>query len=59
MRSTAYKLLGFVVWKSFRWELRHLVLRHLPSRRAAGVVTVAAVGVVVAAVALGSRRSPG
>lgn len=37
MSSTAYRLIGFVVWRALKWYLREL----MPSRRRIVLVTVA------------------
>jgi hypothetical protein len=58
MRTNAYKLLGFVVWRGAVWYLKRNYTRYLPSRRQAVLAgsTVAAVGVAAAGAVVVARR---
>jgi hypothetical protein len=55
MAGTAYKLLGYVVWRGGRWYLR----KRLPARRKLGVPGLAAGAGLAAAVVAIARRASG
>jgi hypothetical protein len=55
MGGTAYKLLGYAVWRGGRWYLR----KRLPSRRRLGVPGLAVGAGLAAAVVAIARRASG
>jgi hypothetical protein len=51
MSATAYRLLGYAVWRGAKWY----VGKRLPSRRSLALSGAAAIGAVGVTVALGRR----
>jgi uncharacterized membrane protein (GlpM family) len=54
VRGTAYRILGYLVWKAAKWYLR----RRLPLTRTSAVAGVAVCSAVAAAVLVARRRTP-
>ena len=53
MNGNGYKLLGFVVWRGFKWYAR----RRLPSAQTAAAGTLGVLAAIVLAVVLARRLS--
>jgi hypothetical protein len=49
MNGSAYKLLGYAVWRGGKWYVRRRYLSRLPSARAAALTGLAALAAVTLA----------
>jgi hypothetical protein len=55
MNGSAYKLLGYAVWRGGKWYVRRRYLDRLPSARMAAVTGIAALAATAAAVTFARR----